>query len=52
MKCNMELTFIFIQYILMDYYPGVIESKDIAFDGEGETTEYPGDAFGIEIIEE
>ena len=39
-------------YILMDYYPGVIESKDIAFDGKGETTEYPGDAFDIEIIEE
>ncbi len=39
-------------YILTDYYPNVIQSKDIAFDGENETTQYEGDISSIEVIKE
>lgn len=39
-------------YILIDYYPNVIQSKDIAFDGENETTQYEGDISSIEVIKE
>lgn len=39
-------------YILIDYYPNVIQSKDIAFDGENETTQYKGDISSIEVIKE
>ncbi len=42
-------------YVLMDYYPNVIQSKDIAFSGgaaDGSTKTYPGDITSIEIIKE
>lgn len=39
-------------YILIDYYPNVIQSKDIEFNGKNETTAYTGDISSVEVIKE